>query len=303
MFKRVGAIGVMGAAIAVVVATALSGTASARVAAGTRRPSRAAARSRSASPIRQTGPAASIGALQYDWAQFARDQVEREPPGEDQARQGRHAARHRHVAVAIAVAHVVREQRCDGRGRRSGREPGDAGHGTIWQGAGLAPISGSATACRAHARRCPGPRETTPGYFFRTVPNDGQQGDNVANYIHNEAAQDEGRDHRRRRGVQQGLRDQSKADLKDFGVDGQHEQHQPVRHELLGGHHHDPVGHAARSTSRGSSPRRRRTSTPSCTRPVRTDHVFGSDGTDDPATFKGAGSYVSGFPSTRRTRP
>ena len=50
-----------------------------------------------------------------------------------------------------------------------------------------APVSGSAT--RICLTRGSTPLGTSsarrhPGFFYRTVPNDGQQGDAVANYIH-----------------------------------------------------------------------------------------------------------------------
>src|SRR3974377_2392739 len=70
MFKKVGAFGAVGAVIAVAVATTLSGTAAAKVAA-------AAGTVSCKSPVTigfaypQTGPAASLGAPQADWASFA----------------------------------------------------------------------------------------------------------------------------------------------------------------------------------------------------------------------------------------
>jgi branched-chain amino acid transport system substrate-binding protein len=53
----------------------------------------------------------------------------------------------------------------------------------VYKSAGLAAVSGSATrVALTHAK--PGtPRETPVGYFFRTVPNDDQQGARVASYM------------------------------------------------------------------------------------------------------------------------
>src|SRR6185503_18386802 len=90
--------------------------------------------------------------------------------------------------------------------------------GVAYPGAGLAPVSGSATRVFLTRAKTGKPRETSKGFFYRTVPNDGQQGDAVANFIN--------KDLKKKRiyiiddeeAYSQGLADQVQADLKKVGI-------------------------------------------------------------------------------------
>jgi branched-chain amino acid transport system substrate-binding protein len=55
----------------------------------------------------------------------------------------------------------------------------------VYKGAGLAVVTGSATRVALSRAKTGTPRETPVGYFFRTVPNDDQQGARVAGYMYN----------------------------------------------------------------------------------------------------------------------
>jgi ABC-type branched-subunit amino acid transport system substrate-binding protein len=291
MRKKIGALGVLGAAIAVVVATTLSGTASARLAVGT-----AAVSCNSPVTIGvaypATGPAASLGALQWDWAKFARDQWNAAHPGlqialaqgdtqlagaTPQATQVAHAFANNNSIVAVV-------------GPAGSQEQQDTA--SIWVNGGLAPISGSST--RVALTRG-SPRETTKGFFFRTVPNDGQQGQNVANYIHNKLHKTKVEIIDDEESYSTGLAAQVKADLHAAGVTV-------------------VTNHISQSDTNFSSVI---DAIPSGVNLIyipwqvasqaqqfyvqlaqhgKNIPLFGSDGTDDPSTFHGAGSYLSAFP-------
>lgn len=295
MLRKVGAFGVLATAVAVVVAMTLSGTASARI-------TRAAGSNVSCkSPVTvgvaypETGPAAGIGAFQWNWAVNAANkwnashspkiklvQGDTQLDGNNpQATQVAHAFASNSAMVAVS-------------GPAGSQEMIDTA--SIWKSAGLAPISGSETKVEL-TRAQPGnnPRLTTKGYFYRTVPNDGQQGDDVAAYIHSvlhlkkvEIIDDS-------EAYSTGLAGQVKADLKADGVTVN-------------------TNHVTTSTTSFSSVI---ASIPSGTQLIyipwqvaseaqnfytqlhqhgKSIPLFGSDGTDDPTQFKGAGSYVSGFP-------
>src|SRR5579862_8879370 len=183
MLRKVGAFGVMSAAIAAVVAATLSGTASARITA-------AAGSSVSCkSPVKvgvaypQTGPAAGIGAFQWNWAVNAANKWNASHsvkitlvPGDTQL------AGNNPQAVQVAHAFASNSAMVAVTGPAGSQEQEDTA--SIWKGAGLAPISGSETRIELTRAQPGSPRETTKGYFFRTVPNDGQQGGDVAAYIH-----------------------------------------------------------------------------------------------------------------------
>jgi branched-chain amino acid transport system substrate-binding protein len=292
MLRKVGAFGAMGAVVAVVVATTLSGTAAAKI---------AAAQSISCnSPVTvgvaypETGPAASIGTLQYNWAAAAANKWNASNAikiklvkGDTQLGNGTSHA------ISVAQAFKNNSAMVAVTGPAGSQEMQDTA--TIWKSAGLAPVSGSETRVQLTRAQGSSPRQTTPGYFFRTVPNDGQQGANDAAYIHNvlkltkvEIIDDE-------EAYSTGLRDQLKAALNGFGV-------------------HVSLNHVSQSDTSFSSVI---AAIPAGTQLIflpwqlssqaenfyvqlhaagKNIPLFGSDGTDDPSTFKGTGSYVSGFP-------
>ena len=95
---------------------------------------------------------------------------------------------------------------------------------------GLGVVSGSATrvALTRAATTPAASRETPKGYFFRTVPNDGQQGDNVATYIHKVLKKKNVRIIDDEEAYSQGLAAQVKNDLQADGVTRDHGPHQPA---------------------------------------------------------------------------
>jgi ABC-type branched-subunit amino acid transport system substrate-binding protein len=299
MLKRVRAFGVAGVAIAAVVAASLSGTASAR--------SNAAAASvvSCKAPVAigfaypATGPAAGIGAFQNNWANQAVTTWNKSHsvkiklvPGDTQLGNG--------TTFAVAVAHSFASNQAivAVTGPAGSQEQQDTA--SIWHSAGLAPISGSETRVeltRSQPHDASGnhPRETTPGYFFRTVPNDGQQGQNDADYIHNGLKAKKVLIIDDSEAYSTGLRDQVKADLKADKV------------TVF-------TNHITQSDTDFSSVIN---AIPSGTQVIyipwqlanqaqnfytqlhnhgKNIPLFGSDGTDDSTQFKGAGSYVSDFP-------
>ena len=125
----------------------------------------------------------------------------------------------------------------------------------VFKSGGLAIVTGSATRVTLTRAQGGNPRDTPKGFFYRTVPNDGQQGDRVRVLDHEEA-EDEARLHHRRRGVATatGLADQVQRDLQsNGGLTVNARPREPERVRLLVGDHPHP-GRTRRScTSRGSS--------------------------------------------------
>ncbi len=298
MFKRVGAIGVMGAVIAVVAATALSGTAGARVAS-------AAGTVSCKSPVTigvaypQTGPAASIGVLQYNWAAYAATLWNKSHSVKIKLVQGDTQLGNGTVhAIAVANAFKNNGSLVAVTGPAGSQEQQDTA--TIWHSAGLAPISGSETRVEL-TRAQPGAgngRETTPGYFFRTVPNDGQQGDNVAAYIHNVLKKTKVEIIDDSESYSTGLAAQVKADLiKDkVKVSTNHITETPLQTDFSGVIASIPSGTQLIYIPWQLSSQAENFYTQLHSAGKGSITLFGSDGTDDPSTFKGSGSYVSGFP-------
>jgi len=287
-------LGVIGAAIAVVVATTLSGTALARVTA-------AAAVINCHNPVAigvaypQTGPAASLGALQWDWAKQSRDNWNANHPGlqitlvqgdtqlagaNPQATQVAHAFANNNNIVAVT-------------GPAGSQEQQDTA--AIWVGAGLAPVSGSSTRVELTRALSGSPRQTTKGYFFRTVPNDGQQGLKVATFIVNKLHKtnveiiDDGESY------STGLAAQVKGNLKSAGVkvttnhiSQSDTNFASVIDSIPAGTQLIYIPWQVASQAQQFYNQLRNAG--------KNQIVFGSDGTDDPSSFTGQGSYVSAFP-------
>ena len=297
MFKKFGAIGAVGAVIAAVVATALSGTAAAKVAAAAGTVScKSAVTIGFAYP--QTGPAASLGAPQANWAAFAVAKWNASHKVKIKIVKGNtQLGNGTSFAIAVANSFAGNSQMVAVSGPAGSQEMQDTA--SIWKNAGLAPISGSET--RVQLTRAQGngqgnnARQTTPGYFFRTVPNDGQQGDNVAAYIHNKLNKhkvliiDDGE------AYSTGLRDQVKADLQADGVTVNTNSITQSDSNFSGVIASIPSGTDLIYIPWQLPPQAENfyTQLNSAGKHIT---VFGSDGTDDPSTFKGKGSYVSAFP-------
>ena len=290
MFRKLGVLGVMGAAIAVVAST-LSGTASARI-------DRASATINCSNPVAigvaypQTGPAASLGALQWDWAVAARNywnsthdvvkitlvQGDTQLAGPSpQATQVANA-----FANNAAIAAVT--------GPAGSQEQQDTA--AIWVGAGLAPVSGSSTRVKLTRGS---PRETTQGYFFRTVPNDGAQGQKVAYYIVSKLHRTKVLIIDDQEAYSTGLALQVKKNLRAAGVTvfrnsiSQSETNfSAVINSIPTGTQLIYIPWQLASQAQNFYTQLRNAG--------KTQTVFCSDGTDDPSTFHGTGSYVSTFP-------
>jgi ABC-type branched-subunit amino acid transport system substrate-binding protein len=291
---------VTGAAIAAVVAATLSGTASARLTA-------AAVSVSCKTPVQigvaypATGPAAGIGEFQWNWANEAASKwnASHTPkiklvPGDTnldgtspQATQVAHA-----FASDAAIVAVT--------GPAGSQEMQDTA--SIWKSGDLAPISGSETRVeltRAQPKDSQGthPRETTPGYFYRTVPNDGLQGGDDAAYIHSvlkaksvEIIDDS-------EAYSTGLAAQVKADLKADKVTV-HTNHVTTSTTSFS----SVIASIPKGTQLIFIPWQVASEAQNFYTQLNASSkkgipLFGTDGTDDPSQFKGAGSYVSGFPA------
>jgi len=299
MLKRVGAVAAIAAAFAVAVSTTAWGSAKA--------PARAAASAGATTKVKcgrtvtigvaypATGAVQAAGALQWDWALEARKLWNKG-----------HRLKIRLVAgdtkldtdasqnIAVAHSFASNGKMLAVTGPAGSQEV--QASNSIYKRAGLASVSGSATRVFLTRAKPGNPRQTAKGYFFRTVPNDGEQGDAVAAFMHTKLKVkhvyiiDDGTSY------SSGLADQVQADLKTDHVNAGR-------------------NHTTTSTTDYSS---LITAIPGNTQVVyipwqvagnaqafyqqsqaagKTYKVFGSDGTDVPGTFepKGVG-YVSGFP-------
>jgi ABC-type branched-subunit amino acid transport system substrate-binding protein len=241
-----------------------------------------------------TGPAASIGVLQFHWAQFFQTRWNKAHP-KDKIRFVQGDTKLPDTAQALAVAHSFASNSSilGLVGPAGSQEVQDTA--AVYKGAGLAVVSGSATRI-ALTRGHPGdPRETPKGYFYRTVPNDGQQGDRVSFWITKKMKKNRVYIIDDEESYSQGLADQVQSNLRSAGANVTRD-------------------HVNQSVSDFSS---LITRIPANTQVVyipwqlagkaqlfytqlraagKSAVVFGSDGTFAPGTFNGTGSFVSAFP-------
>ena len=294
MLRKVGVTGALAAVVAVAVSATLGGTASARISAG----ALATANHSCNTPFTigvaypETGPAASLGALQWDWAQFAASRWNNGHKPKINLLQGdTQLAGANPQALQVAQAFASNQAVMAVTGPAGSQE--NIQSIAAYQAGGLAAVSGSAT--RVSLTRGPG-RQTPVGYFFRTVPNDGQQGQNVADYIANVLHATHVRIIDDQEAYSTGLRDQVKSNLQAKGVavtlDSISQQTPDYSSVITAIPSNTDVVYipwqvasmaqtfytGLHAAGKGSM------------------IVFGSDGTDDPSSFYGAGSYVSGFP-------
>jgi ABC-type branched-subunit amino acid transport system substrate-binding protein len=294
MLKKVGVVAVLAALCSVVVATTAWGSGQPRTLAAATGSVKCGTKATIGVAYPETGPAATLGAPQWDWANFAKSTWNKSHKLKIAFVRGdTQLAGNNPQAVQVAHAFASNGKILAVTGPAGSQEMEDTA--SVWKGAGIGPVSGSETRV-ALTRALPGtPRETTPGYFFRTVPNDGQQGDNVATFIHKVLKKTHVRIIDDEEAYSQGLSLQVKNDLTADGVSVTTDhisQQNPDYNSVI-------------------------TAIPSNTQlvyipwqvPAMAQQFFsqlrangdkqivmGSDGTDDPSTFKGAGSYVSGFP-------
>ncbi len=300
MLKKVGLVAVLAALLSIVVATSAWGSAKA--------PAHLSAAAAAAKSVKcgtkvtigvaypETGPAATLGAPQWDWAKFAVKKWNKShklhiaiTPGDTEL------AGNNPQAVQVGHAFASNSKILAVTGPAGSQEVEDSI--SAYKGGGLGVVSGSATRV-ALTRPTTNPtasRETPKGYFFRTVPNDGQQGDNVATFIHKVLKKKNVRIIDDEEAYSQGLSAQVKNDLQAFGVTvtTDHISQQNPDYNSV-------IAAIPSSTQLVYIPWQVPAMAQQFYTQLRSngDHqiVMGSDGTDDPSTFKGAGSYVSGFP-------
>jgi len=295
MLKKIGLVAVLAALISVVVATTAWGSAKApRAAAAATASVKCGKRVSIGVAYPATGGVAFLGALQFDWAKTALSRWNGSHKLKIKLVQG-DTQLTTNAAANLAVAHSFAS---NGKvlavtGPAGSQEVQDSAG--VYHGAGLAPVSGSATRVFLTRAKTGKPRETSKGFFYRTVPNDGQQGDAVANFIN--------KDLKKKRiyiiddeeAYSQGLADQVQADLKKVGINASR-------------------NHVAQNVSDFSS---LIAAIPSNTQLVyipwqqaaeaqtfasqlhangKNAIVMGSDGIDAPGQFTTHGAYVSGFP-------
>ena len=296
MLKKVGGVVFLAALVSVVVATTAWGSAKAPARLGA-----ATATVKCGKTVTvgmaypATGPAASLGAPQFDWANYARKRWN-----------GSHKLKVRIVqgdtqlgnspGLSVPVAHSFAS---NGKilavvGPAGSQEVQDSI--PVYKGAGLAAVSGSATRIFLTRAKPGKPRETPKGYFFRTVPNDGQQGDRVAAWIHDTLKfkhvyiiDDE-------EAYSQGLADQVQSDLKKVHVNAGRNHISQQQSDFS-----SVITAIPNNTQIVYIPWQLPGQAQSFYNQLRaagkSAMIMGSDGTDAPGTFQPNGhGYVSGFP-------
>jgi len=242
-----------------------------------------------------TGPAASIGVYQIHWAQFFASQWNKTHK-RNKIRIVQGDTKLPDTASALSVAHQFASNSSilGLVGPAGSQEVQDTA--AVFKSGGLAIVTGSAT--RVTLTRAQGgkPRDTPKGFFYRTVPNDGQQGDRVPVWIAGKLKAKRVYIIDDEESYSTGLADQVQRNLQSNGG-------LTVNRD-----------HVSQSVSDFSSVITR---IPGNTQVVfipwqlagkaqlfytqlraagKNAIVFGSDGTFAPGTFTGAGSYVSSFP-------
>jgi branched-chain amino acid transport system substrate-binding protein len=248
-----------------------------------------------------TGDAASLGLQQLRWAQFFMSRYNASHKTKIRLVQG--DTQLPNTAQALSVAHQFASNSSilGLVGPAGSQEVQDTI--AVYKGAGLAAVSGSATRVALTRAKAGKPRETSVGYFFRTVPNDDQQGARVASFILNKLKKTRVYVIDDEEAYSQGLADQVESLLKA-------KSGTTVNRD-----------HVSQSVSDFSS---LITRIPSNTQIVyipwqlapkaqlfynqlrsagKSAIVFGSDGLFAPGTFSANGSYVSAFPVDFNSKP
>jgi ABC-type branched-subunit amino acid transport system substrate-binding protein len=301
MLKKVAGVALLTALISVLVATTAWGSAKvpAHLSAAAAKTVKCGKKVTIGVAYPATGPAASLGGPQWDWANFAKKTWNKSHklklafvPGDTQL------AGNNPQAVQVAHAFASNKKILAVTGPAGSQEMEDTA--SVWKGAGIGPVSGSETRVALTRASAGTPRETTRGYFFRTVPNDGQQGDNVATFIHKVLKKKNVRIIDDEEAYSQGLSAQVKADLQKVGVtvttdhiSQQNPDYNSVIAALPGGTQLVYIPWQVPAMAQQFFTQMRANG--------KNQVIMGSDGTDDPSTFKGTGSYVSGFPADTKS--
>jgi ABC-type branched-subunit amino acid transport system substrate-binding protein len=298
MLKKVGAIAAFAAIASVIVATTAWGSAGAprHLASAAAKTVKCGKKVTIGVAYPETGPASTLGAPQWDWASFARKQWNKSHKLKIAFVRGdTQLAGANPQAVQVGHAFASNAKILAVTGPAGSQEVEDSI--SAYKAGGLGVVSGSATrvALTRPLTNPTTPRETPKGYFFRTVPNDGQQGDNVATFIHKVLKKKNVRIIDDEEAYSQGLSLQVKNDLTAVGatVTTDHiSQQNPDFNSVIAAIPHN--------TQLVYIPWQVPAMAQQFYTQLRANGdkqiVMGSDGTDDPSTFKGAGSYVSGFP-------
>jgi branched-chain amino acid transport system substrate-binding protein len=298
MLKKVGLVAVLAALISVVVATTAWGSAKPRTLAAATASVKCGKTVKIGVAYPATGGVAFLGALQFDWAKTALKRWNGSHKLKIKFVQG-DTQLTTNAAANVAVAHsfASNSKVLAVTGPAGSQEVQDSAG--VYKGAGLAPVSGSASRIfLTRAKVVAGknnPRETSKGFFYRTVPNDGQQGDAVANYIHKNLKKKRIYVIDDEEAYSQGLADQVQADLKKFGINSTRNHVAqnvsdfssliaaiPNNTQLV----YIPWQQAAEAQTFASQLHAN----------GKNAIVMGSDGIDAPGQFEAKGGYVSGFP-------
>src|SRR5437764_14421274 len=218
MLKKVGAVALIATLGSVIVATTAWGSAKApRTAAAATASVKCGKRVSIGVAYPATGGVAFLGALQFDWAKTALTRWNGSHKLKIKLVQG-DTQLTTNAAANVAVAHSFAS---NGKilavtGPAGSQEVQDSN--AIYKGAGLASVSGSATRVALTRAKAGTPRETAKGFFYRTVPNDGQQGDKVATFIHKTLKKKHVYIIDDEEAYSQGLADQVQSDLKEDGI-------------------------------------------------------------------------------------
>jgi len=298
MLKKAGAAALLAALVSIVVATTAWGSA--------KTPTRASAAATATVKCGKkvtigvaypaTGPDASLGATQWDWANWARKGWNRKHSlklslvvGDTQLGAATN------LAVPVAHAFTSKSKMLAVVGPAGSQENQDSN--SIYAKAKLVTVSGSATRIFLTRAKPGKPRETVKGSFYRTVPNDGQQGDRVAFWIHSMLKKKHIYIIDDEEAYSQGLADQVAADLKKFGINAgrNHISQQDTNFSSV-------IDSIPSNTQIVYIPWQIPSQAQTFYQQLRAAGktsiiVFGSDGTDLPGTFQPNGhGYVSGFP-------
>src|SRR6478609_7932171 len=170
MLKKIGLVAVLAALISVVVATTAWGSAKPRTLAAATATVKCGKTVSIGVAYPATGGVAFLGALQFDWAKTARAKWNSSHKLKIKFVQG-DTQLTTNAAANLAVAHSFAS---NGKilavtGPAGSQEVQDSAG--VYHGAGLAPVSGSATRIFLTRSKPGNTRETAKGFFYRTVPN------------------------------------------------------------------------------------------------------------------------------------
>jgi branched-chain amino acid transport system substrate-binding protein len=240
-----------------------------------------------------TGPAASIGVFQGNWGKFAAKRWNKSHKKKIKLILG--DTQLPNTAQALAVAHhfASNSKILAISGPAGSQEVQDTVK--VYKNGKLAAVSGSATRVALTRSRPGTPRETPKGYFFRTVPNDGQQGDRVGFWITKKLKKKRVYIIDDEEAYSQGLANQVQSYLKNHGVNPKRDHVSQDVSDFS-----SLIARIPRNTQIVYIPWQLAGKAQSFYLQLRASGrgaiVFGSDGLFAPGTFEAKGGYVSAFP-------